>query len=63
MLTSIGAGMLISLKTDSGKGAWIGYRTLFGLGLGTGMQQSAVAVQAALPKKDVPAGISLAFLG
>jgi MFS family permease len=63
VLTSIGAGMLISLKADSGKGAWIGYQILFGLGLGMGMQQSAVALQAALPKKDIPAGISLVFLG
>jgi hypothetical protein len=28
-----------------------------------GMQQLAVAVQAALPKKNIPAGISLVFLG
>jgi hypothetical protein len=63
VLTSIGAGMPISLRTDSGKGAWIGYQILFGLGLGMGMQQSAVALQAALPKKDIPAGISLVFLG
>ncbi|KAK9351749.1 Rubrofusarin-specific efflux pump aurT [Lipomyces doorenjongii] len=63
VLTSIGAGLLMSLKTDSGKGAWISYQIIFGLGLGMGMQQSTIAVQAALPKKDTAAGVSLVFLG
>jgi hypothetical protein len=63
VLMSIGAGMLMTLKTDSGKGAWIGYQIIFGFGLGLGMQQAAIAVQAALPKKDIPVGASLVFLG
>ena len=63
VLMSVGAGMLTTLKTDSGKGASIAYQVIFGLGLGLGMQQSAVAVQAALPKKDLAVGVSLVFLG
>ena len=63
IFASIGAGLLMTLNTDSGKGAWIGYQILFGLGLGMGMQQSIVAVQAALPKKDVAVGVSIVFFG
>lgn len=63
VFTSIGAGLLMTLKTDSSKGAWIGYQIIFGLGLGFGMQQSMVAVQAVVPKKDISMGISIIVLG
>lgn len=63
VLMSIGAGLLTTLKPDSGEGAWIGYQILFGFGLGMGMQQSIIAVQAVLPKKDMSIGISIVFLG
>ncbi|TVY76132.1 Rubrofusarin-specific efflux pump aurT [Lachnellula suecica] len=63
VLMSIGAGLLTTLKIDSGNGAWIGYQIIFGLGLGAGMQQSIVAVQAVLEKKDMAVGVSIVFLG
>ena len=62
-LTAIGAGLLMTLKPDSGEGLWLGYQLLFGLGLGMGLQQSVVAVQASLPKKDVAVGISVVLVG
>ena len=58
-LMTIGAGLLTTLKVDSGAGAWIGFQLLFGLGLGMGVQQASLAAQAALPKADVAIGVSL----
>ena len=57
----IGAGLITTFKVNSGEGVWIGYQVLFGIGLGTGMQQGAIAAQTVLNKKDVPTGVSLMF--
>ncbi|KAI9697752.1 MAG: hypothetical protein M1836_004428 [Candelina mexicana] len=58
-LTAVGAGMLTTLKVDSGRSKWIGYQVLYGLGLGCGMQQGSVAAQTVLSKKDASTGASL----
>jgi hypothetical protein len=62
VLMSFGAGLLMTLKVDSSEGEWIGYQILFGFGLGLGMQSPMIAVQAALPKKDIAVGVSLLFV-
>lgn len=54
VLMSIGAGLLSTFQTDTNSPKWIGYQFLFGAGVGFGMQQMLVAVQTALPKKDIP---------
>ncbi|KAK5112973.1 hypothetical protein LTR62_003795 [Meristemomyces frigidus] len=59
VLMSVGAGMLSTLKSDSGSGAWIGYQILFGAGVGFGMQQTLLAVQTVLPKQDIPVGTAI----
>jgi hypothetical protein len=59
ILMSIGAGMLATLKTNSGSGEWIGYQILFGAGVGFGMQQALVAVQTVLKKEDIPIGTAI----
>lgn len=56
VLLTIGAGLLSSMKVDSGSPEWIGYQFLFGAGVGFGMQQPLVAVQTALPAADIPIG-------
>ncbi|CAP96439.1 hypothetical protein E8E15_007411 [Penicillium rubens] len=56
---SIGAGLLSTLKTDSGSGEWIGYQILMGLGVGLGMQQPFMVVQNVLPDGDVPTGTAV----
>ncbi|KAI9810458.1 MAG: hypothetical protein M1827_006234 [Pycnora praestabilis] len=61
VLMSIGAGLITTLKVDSGHPKWIGYQVVFGLGLGMGMQQSGLAAQAVLKGRDVPTGVSLMF--
>lgn len=41
---------------------WVGYQALTGLGIGMGQQQPQVAIQAVLPKADIPAGASIVVL-
>ncbi|KAK3318735.1 major facilitator superfamily domain-containing protein [Apodospora peruviana] len=60
-LMSVGAGLITTLRIDSGPPAWIGYQVLFGLGMGCGMQQPGVAAQTVLDEKDVAMGVSLMF--
>jgi hypothetical protein len=61
IIMPIGAGLLTTLRPDSNHSAWIGFQILFGLGLGSGMQQSNLAVQTCLPDSDVPTGIAIIF--
>ena len=61
IVMSIGAGLLTTLKIDTGSDKWIAYQFLAGFGLGMGMQQASVAAQTVLPAKDVPTGTSLMF--
>ncbi|RSM01416.1 hypothetical protein CDV31_011349 [Fusarium ambrosium] len=61
VLTSVGSGLMTTFKTNTSHSAWIGYQVLFGLGLGTGMQQPSMAAQTVLSQSDVSIGISLMF--
>ena len=58
---AIGSGLMTTFKIHTGHSAWIGYQVLFGLGLGTGMQQPSMAAQTVLAQADVSIGISLMF--
>ncbi|KAJ7284547.1 major facilitator superfamily domain-containing protein [Mycena rebaudengoi] len=59
VLMAVGAGLIATLKVDSGPARWIGYQILYGLGLGFGMQQPMVAAQTVLELSDVPIGTSI----
>jgi hypothetical protein len=59
VVASIGAGLLSTLKVDSGHAKWIGYQTLYGIGSGFGMSQPMVVVQAVLAPADVPSGTAI----
>ena len=62
IIMSIGAGLLTTFAaTGTNHPKWISYQALYGLGTGLGFQQSALAAQAVLPKKDVPTGSALIF--
>lgn len=63
MMMAVGAGLLTTFTVSTGHPKWIGYQVLFGLGLGCGMQQGSNAIQAVLPKSEVPSAISLLFFG
>lgn len=60
-LMSTGAGLMTTFKLDTNYAAWIGYEVLFGLGIGSGLQQPSLAAQTVLPMEDVAIGISLMF--
>ncbi|CAI7609510.1 unnamed protein product [Penicillium glandicola] len=58
---STGAGLMTTFKVDTNHAAWIGYQVLFGIGIGTGMQQPSMAAQTILPVDEVAIGVSLMF--
>ncbi|KAK4989977.1 hypothetical protein LTR50_002888 [Elasticomyces elasticus] len=59
LLMSLGAGLLMTLKTDSGLRLWLGYQVIFAAGVGMSLEQCNLVVQAVLPDKKIPAGVSL----
>lgn len=59
VLISIGAGLLSTFEPSTERTAWIGYQVIFGLGVGLGMQQPLMAVQAVLNMADVPTGTAI----
>ena len=58
---TVGAGMLYTLKVGSSVGTWIGYQILAGAGAGACVQIPFIAVQVALPEKDMPIGNAVAI--
>ncbi|RBR21616.1 uncharacterized protein FIESC28_04884 [Fusarium coffeatum] len=60
-IMSIGQGLLTTFKPDTGSSQWIAYQFLVGFGLGLGMQSGGLAIQATLPKEEVPTGLSITF--
>ncbi|EPE29782.1 MFS general substrate transporter [Glarea lozoyensis ATCC 20868] len=62
IISSVGAGLLTTLKVSSPKSTWIGFQFLYGFGLGLGMQQPGMAAQTVLEHKDVMTGVSIMFL-
>ncbi|KAF3932607.1 hypothetical protein ABW20_dc0109963 [Dactylellina cionopaga] len=59
IIMSIGSGLLTTLTPSAPTGHWLGFQILYGLGLGWGMQQPAIAAQTVLERKDVPIGTSM----
>ncbi|EXJ96431.1 hypothetical protein A1O1_01557 [Capronia coronata CBS 617.96] len=59
IFSAVGAGLLTTFQTSTGHEKWIGYQIIYGFGVGFGMQQALITVQAVLPLKDVPTGTAL----
>ncbi|KAG5914955.1 hypothetical protein E4U53_004567 [Claviceps sorghi] len=59
VLMAVGAGLLSTFSVDTTPAHWIGYQILFGIGVGLGMQQTMVAVQASLAPADVAVGTAI----
>lgn len=59
ILMAIGAGLLTTLKVDSGHPMWLGFQALYGLGVGMGMQQPNIAAQTVCKLDDVPVATAL----
>ncbi|KAI8723732.1 MFS domain-containing protein [Fusarium sp. LHS14.1] len=60
-IMAIGEGLLTTLKPSTGSSHWIAYQFLVGFGVGLGMQTAGLAIQATLPKEQIPTGISITF--
>lgn len=56
---AVGEGLLTTLKPSTGSSQWVAFQFLVGFGLGTGMQTVPLAVQATMPKEDVPTGVAI----
>ncbi|OAL43139.1 MFS general substrate transporter [Pyrenochaeta sp. DS3sAY3a] len=61
VLASIGGGLLSTLTPSAGKGMWIGFQVLYGLGIGAGAQTANLAAQTVLARSDVALGTSMMF--
>ncbi|SPN96573.1 related to DHA14-like major facilitator; ABC transporter [Cephalotrichum gorgonifer] len=59
LLMSAGYGLLSTLSPSSAPAAWASYQLLAGCGVGLGLQQPLMAVQAVLPLRDVPIGTAI----
>jgi MFS family permease len=59
VLSPIGAGLLTTLKPDSGAGEWIGYQILCGFGMGLGAQQPMTVAQTVLGRSDIASGTAV----
>jgi hypothetical protein len=62
IITPIGEGLMTTWTVNTGFSRWVGYQALIGLGMGMGQQQPQVAIQAVLPRADIPAGVSIVML-
>ncbi|OTA03194.1 MFS permease [Trichoderma parareesei] len=60
-IMAVGEGLLFTFKPTTGSPHWIGYQFLAGFGLGFGFQTANLAVQATLPKREIPTGVSILF--
>ncbi|KIV86739.1 hypothetical protein PV11_02334 [Exophiala sideris] len=63
VLTPIGAGLVTMFNPSTAHPMWIGCQVVYGFGVGLGLQQTNIAAQAVLPKKDIPTGMSVVFFG
>lgn len=61
VFSAIGAGLLTTFVVSTGHEKWIGYQIIYGFGVGLGMQQALITMQAVLPLRDLPTGTALAM--
>jgi hypothetical protein len=59
VLMSIAAGLLTTLKVDSGSAEWIGYQIINGFGAGFFITAPMIAVQTVLNPADTPVGLAI----
>ncbi|KAJ5115390.1 MFS transporter [Penicillium alfredii] len=59
VVTSIGAGMLSTLKVDSTIGYWFGYQVLLSAGAGLGAQNVILVAQVAVPPTEMAMATSI----
>lgn len=55
-LTTVASGLFTTLIPTSPTGAWVGFQVISGLSRGMSLQQPLTAIQASLPKEEIPLG-------
>ena len=63
ILGPIGAGLISTFWLNTSEGKWIGYQIIYGFGQGLGLQQTGLAIQAVLARRDIPIGGAFNFFG
>lgn len=58
-IMAVGAGLLTTFHVGTPASQWIGYQIIFGFGCGICVQQSGVAAQRVLSRKDIAIGTAL----
>jgi hypothetical protein len=61
VMVPIANGLFTLFKVSTNHPFYIGVQIFYGFGVGLGLQQTNIAAQAVLDKKDAPTGISLVF--
>ncbi|PYH81304.1 DHA14-like major facilitator [Aspergillus uvarum CBS 121591] len=61
IVSSIGAGLLMTFRPSTGHAHWIGYQAIVGIGVGLGLQQPLVVCQTVLSLDDVPTGTAMMY--
>ncbi|KAF0329651.1 major facilitator superfamily transporter [Colletotrichum asianum] len=59
VLMCIGAGLLTTLRVNSGAAAWAGYQVIYGVGMGLIFPTVNIVAQTVLELKDISIGISI----
>ncbi|KAI0521401.1 MFS general substrate transporter [Xylaria bambusicola] len=59
VISSVGAGLLSTLKVDSGIGYWLGYQIIMAAGVGIGAQNVMLTPQVAVPLTDMAMATSI----
>jgi hypothetical protein len=59
VVTSVGCGLLSTLKVDSGIGYWFGYQILLAAGAGLGTQNVMMVAQVAVPTSEMAMAICI----
>uniref|UniRef100_L2FXT1 MFS aflatoxin efflux n=1 Tax=Colletotrichum fructicola (strain Nara gc5) TaxID=1213859 RepID=L2FXT1_COLFN len=59
VLMCIGAGLLTTLRVNSGAAAWAGYQVIYGFGMGLIFPTVNIVAQTVLELKDISIGISI----
>lgn len=63
VIMAIGAGLVMTFRTNTGHARWIGYQVTFSFGIGLGQQQPGLAAQRELPDRGVLIGVTFKFFG
>ena len=61
VLTAVGAGLLTTFDLETGHAKWIGYQVIVGFGIGLGLQQPQIVIQAVLDISEIPVATALMF--